>query len=230
MIKQTRTSKGIIWSVNSESWDDKHFEPSYWQSKNKVIGSAKGRGTTWFVEHENQQLALRHYYRGGFFGKLIQNTFLYTGEKNLRPLKELKTLHHLARYGVNVPEPIGARIVKQSIGYTCDILTKKIQNAQDLSKLLSSNELPESMYSRIGQEIRKMHDSGVNHTDLNIHNILVDSTAKVWIIDFDKCSQREGDSWKSDNLKRLLRSFNKEQTAIRWTTSNWQHLLNGYYN
>ncbi len=38
-------------------------------------------------------------------------------------------------------------------------------------------------------EVRKMHDAGVNHTDLNIHNILLDTTKRV-IIDFDKCGHQ----------------------------------------
>lgn len=32
----------------------------------------------------------------------------------------------------------------------------------------------------------KMHIASVNHTDLNIHNILIDDQGKVWAIDFDK--------------------------------------------
>lgn len=55
-----------------------------------------------------------------------------------------------------------------------------------------------------------MHDLGINHTDLNIHNILMDEQEKFWIIDFDKCFQQSGESWKQGNLERLKRSFEKE--------------------
>jgi 3-deoxy-D-manno-octulosonic acid kinase len=75
-----------------------------------------------------------------------------------------------------------------------------------------------------------MHLAQVNHTDLNIHNILLDKQSKVWIIDFDKCYQQTGDKWKEDNLKRLLRSFHKElkKRHIKWQIIDWQDLLNGY--
>ena len=53
--------------------------------------------------------------------------------------------------------------------------------------------------------------SGVNHTDLNIHNILIDDKDKVWIIDFDKCHQASEGRWRELNLERLKRSFLKEK-------------------
>lgn len=63
-----------------------------------------------------------------------------------------------------------------------------------------------------------MHNAGVNHTDLNIHNILIDDKDKVWIIDFDKCRKQEHGDWKKQNLERLLRSFKKEllKRQIHW--------------
>ncbi len=39
-----------------------------------------------------------------------------------------------------------------------------------------------------------MHDAQVNHTDLNIQNILIDEQEKVWFIVFDKCYVQIGDS------------------------------------
>ena len=47
------------------------FDAQYWQEQGKVVGSATGRGTTWFVQLENMQAALRHYRRGGLFGKIV---------------------------------------------------------------------------------------------------------------------------------------------------------------
>jgi len=86
------------------------------------------------------------------------------------------------------------------------------------------------MYQKIGQEIAKMHQVGVNHTDLNIHNILIDDKDKVWIIDFDKCRFETSGDWKDQNLNRLLRSFNKERLKrqIIWQESDFEHLQDGY--
>ena len=52
------------------------FTPDYWQNQNRIIGSAKGRGTTWFLQTQDLfgvNCALRHYYRGGLWGKIIKD-------------------------------------------------------------------------------------------------------------------------------------------------------------
>ena len=51
--------------------------PDYWQQQNKVIGSAQGRGTTWFVALGKMDAALRHYRRGGLFGKIIKDHYIF---------------------------------------------------------------------------------------------------------------------------------------------------------
>lgn len=119
---------------------------------------------------------------------------------------------------MNVPRPIAARAVKRTFCYQADLLSEKIPNARDLVSILQERPLPTEIYEKIGLEIRKMHDVQVNHTDLNIHNILIDDQEKVWIIDFDKCCQQQGESWKKENLDRLKRSFEKEvrKRGIHW--------------
>lgn len=51
-----------------------------------------------------------------------------------------------------------------------------------------------------------------------------------WLIDFDKCSIEQGESWKKSNLDRLLRSFKKEQGRLNilFKEENWQAILKGY--
>lgn len=96
--------------------------------------------------------------------------------------------------------------------------------------ILQESPISDELYRKIGREIRKMHDAQVNHTDLNIHNILIDDQEKVWIIDFDKCYVQIGDSWKQGNLKRLKRSFDKEvvKRAVKWSEFDWQPVVQGY--
>ena len=36
------------------------LDSHYWQDNNAIIGSAQGRGTTWFVQYQQQQWVLRH--------------------------------------------------------------------------------------------------------------------------------------------------------------------------
>ncbi|MFV0573843.1 MAG: 3-deoxy-D-manno-octulosonic acid kinase [Vibrio sp.] len=213
------------------------FEPEYWHKQDKVLGSAQGRGTTWFVQTDTIPAALRHYRRGGLFGKLVKDKYWFNGWEKTRSFEEFHLLQYLAGQGVNVPLPIAARVVKKGFLYQADILTQKVEEANDLVDILQRQQIGDSDYYRIGQEIRKLHDANVNHTDLNIHNLLLDKNKKVWIIDFDKCSQmpksdtKELPAWKQSNLNRLKRSFQKELTkrSIHWnSTKDWQSIESGY--
>jgi len=206
------------------------FDPTYWQNNHHIIGSAQGRGTTWFVQLESLQAALRHYRRGGLFGKVVSDLYWFTGYQKTRCIQEFHLLNYLQEQGVHVPKPIAAKVTRHGLVYRADLLSEKIPNATDLVDLLTTQALPPSVYQRIGQEIKKLHQAQVNHTDLNIHNILLDERRKVWIIDFDKCAKQHGEQWKPTNLDRLLRSFRKEvvKRAIHWCEDDWHYLLAGY--
>ncbi|GAD87963.1 3-deoxy-D-manno-octulosonic acid kinase [Vibrio halioticoli NBRC 102217] len=207
------------------------FEAPYWFVQDKITGSAKGRGTTWFVQLDGLQAALRHYRRGGLFGKLVKDQYWFSGWQNTRSYQEYKLLQHLREQGVNVPRPIAAKADKFGPFYTADLLSERIPNAQDLVAQLQHSPLSSDIYQSIGRQIHKLHQAQVNHTDLNIHNILLDSSDQVWIIDFDKCYQQDGDDWKQANLERLKRSFLKEvqRFSIHWQESDWEQLLLGYH-
>ncbi|SIO93732.1 3-deoxy-D-manno-octulosonic acid kinase [Vibrio spartinae] len=206
------------------------FDAGFWQQQDKIVGQAFGRGTTWFIQLDNIQGALRHYRRGGLFGRLVRDHYLFYQWDKTRSYQEFQMLNHLRNAGVNVPRPIAARAVKKHVCYQADLITEKIPNARDLVTLLQENALHDGMYVKIGREIRKMHYAQVNHTDLNIHNILIDDRERVWIIDFDKCVICVGQGWQSDNIQRLSRSFKKEQLKhnIFFSEHSWQALMSGY--
>ncbi len=207
-----------------------HFTADYWAGQNKVIGSAQGRGTTYFLQLDSLQAALRHYRRGGLFGKLVQDSYWFCGWENTRSYQEYQVLLHLKRNGVNVPTPVAAFAQKTGLTYKADLISEKINHARDLVEVLSTQSLPAGTYQLIGNEIAKMHLAGVNHTDLNIHNILLDAQGVVWIIDFDKCALNASSSKMQGNLERLHRSFAKElnKRNIQWSEQDWQYLLQGY--
>ena len=228
MIQHFQTKNSCIWydSELLDTIDQPIFEVSYWQQQNKIVGSAKGRGTTWFVQLDSMQAALRHYRRGGLFGKLVKDHYWFSGWDKTRSAEEFALLLSLREAGVNVPRPIAARAVKSGLTYQADLLSERISDARDLVSILREKPLSAEVYQRIGLEIRKMHDAGVNHTDLNIHNILLDKQDKVWIIDFDKCHTQAGENWKQGNWDRLKRSFEKEKTraGIFWCEQDFELL------
>ncbi len=208
------------------------FMPTYWQQKQAILGSAKGRGITWFVQTSNLPAALRHYRRGGLWGKLVKDKYFFCGFENTRPAREFLLLKSLEAVNFPAPRPLAAQVIKKGLFYQGDILVEQIPNSQDIVSALKKAPLEASQYRKIGQLVRKLHDLSICHSDLNIHNILQDTEDKYWLIDFDKCGKKSGESWKKTNLARLLRSFKKEKKkrAIYWQASDWQALLQGYHS
>lgn len=219
--------------INSAIFSQKsseYFEPRYWQSKRAVLGQESGRGTTWFVQHGEHSLVLRHYYRGGFIRRFNKDKYVFTGLNRTRSFKEYSVLQCLFDAGLPVPEPAGARVIKSGRNYTADLLTRKIEGAQDLLKVLQK-PASDRLIKDIAELLVKLHQHGVVHPDLNIQNILVDQNNKVWVIDFDQAKiMKLGARHRARMLERLERSFLKERArhGIVWTEQNWLKLRAHY--
>ncbi|GAA0856179.1 3-deoxy-D-manno-octulosonic acid kinase [Aliiglaciecola litoralis] len=208
-----------------------YFDGQYWQSKGALIGTSVGRGTTYFFQHNDRQFVLRHYRRGGMIGKLLSDQYLYTGLAKTRAEQERKLLQHLQELGLPAPIPAASRVVKNGFYYQADLITVKIPDATDIHHILLERALPDDVWQQIGTTIARFHQQQIYHHDLNIHNIMLDKNNKVWLIDFDKCSVKAGDSWKQDNLDRLLRSLRKEQQKCidyNFQSVDWVQVIKGY--
>ena len=215
------------------------LSPSYWQQKNAVTGSAQGRGTTWFVaynDNKNTQhdWVLRHYYRGGLIGKINKDSYWFSGIKNTRAACEFALLRHMKTLQLPAPEPIAYRVIQQGLVYKADLLSSRIQHAQDLVAILSEKALADDIWRNIGATIKRFHHHGIYHHDLNSHNILLDDKEQVFLIDFDRGELRTNPvntNWKQANIARLQRSFLKELNKLAqfyFTEANWQALIQGY--
>ena len=135
--------------------------------------------------------------------------------------------------GLPVPRPIAAKVDRNHPwSYQNDILIEQIADAQDLFHYLTKQELTQQQWQLVGKTIKQFHQHGVYHSDLNIHNILLDDNGKMWLIDFDRCEFREpSDTWQQANLDRLKRSLNKELSLnpkFNFSADNWQQLIQGY--
>lgn len=203
------------------------------ENSDRLLGYSKGRGTTWFLNTHAElgvNTVLRHYYRGGLFGKVIKDQYLFTQLDRTRTAQEFAILQQMHAWGLPVPRPVAYQVKRSCFWYQADILIELIPHTQDLSKLLQQTTLSVVQYQQIGRIIRALHDHQVCHTDLNIHNILLDNQGQFWLIDFDKCRIQSGNEWKQENLARLLRSFKKEQTRlnIQFSEADWAALCEGY--
>lgn len=208
------------------------FTAKFWQQQKAVTGTAQGRGTTWFLEYNTQQWVLRHYYRGGLIGKLIKDSYLYQGMALTRAAQEFTLLAKMQQCNLPTPQPIAYQVIKKGFFYHADLITQRIENAEDLATVLSEKRLSSALWQVIGATIRKFHQQGIYHHDLNAHNILIDVNDKVWLIDFDRGEQRKiNNKWQQNNLERLKRSFLKELNklpAFHWQEQDWFAFMQGY--
>jgi 3-deoxy-D-manno-octulosonic-acid transferase len=221
---------------NALAWFDPHFspnfeltyfQPDYWQQQGLVIGQSKGRNTVWFIRQQNgKEAVLRHYYRGGLVGKLNKDKFWPEPAAQSRAMAEFSLLWQMRLWGLPVPRPCAALYQQHSLGYSADILIEHIPGTTDLAHLLQQRPLTTTEWQQLGALIASFHQHQVYHSDLNCHNILLDQQGQFWLIDFDKCAIRTAadypdQSWKTQNLQRLLRSLNKEKQQL--PVFHWQH-------
>lgn len=232
-LKLTTQQPPYYWQFDSDCFEDmsgKYFSAEYWKTNKAVLGEESGRGTTWFVRHNDQALVLRHYLRGGLISKLSKDQYIFQGIAKTRSFSEFNILHKLRAQGFPVPKPAAAQVIKKGLTYHADLLTHRIPDARDLVQVLKEAQDP-SFYTQLGKLIASFHQAGVFHADLNIQNILYDASGKFWIIDFDRARIRKvQNAWQESNMKRLKRSFEKELTRheIKWTQANWDTLYKSY--
>ena len=111
-------------------------------------------------------------------------------------------------------------------------MIEKIENAQDLTALLQTQQLQNDIWQAIGKLIRQLHDLQICHTDLNAHNILVQQLENEQnvgsLISISAVKNQEILGNKA--TRRLHRSFVKEvgRMNIQFNEENWAELLKGY--
>jgi len=213
------------------------FDANFWQDNQAIIGQSHGRNVTYFIDpnpitKSNSSWVLRHYYRGGLYGKFNRDAFLFHGIETTRAYQELSLLEKMREWNLPVPTPVAARVIRSGLFYRADILIEKIPNADDCFQILRQRALPKETWYDIGATIFRLHHHNVFHSDLNIHNIMLDQHNKVWLIDFDKCGIRDDQAtWKLENLERLKRSLTKEKNlndSFQYHSNDWKALLAGY--
>jgi len=231
-IEKNKNQYLLSWQLPSSDLSIDWFNPNYWREQNKIYAQKKGRATVWFFKHNNIKGVLRHYWRGGLIGKVLQDQYLYLGLEKTRVFQEFELLTQLKQKGLNVPEPIAAQITKTGGIYRGDIITSAIEGAQSLLDILKQRELTKLETTQVAQCIATFHQSGVYHADLNINNILFDDQGEVFLIDFDRGELRKPNlSWQQSNIARLQRSFEKEKnrnTYFYWQDKDWIELHTTY--
>jgi len=207
------------------------FDPEFWRRRGELLEVRGGRGSAWFVMAGARGWVLRHYRRGGFIARFSRDRYVWAGEKKVRAFAEWRLLELLWQCGLSVPKPIAARYQRSGMWYRCDLIMQRIADAKPLSAVLAQGAMSEMKWRAAGAAVAELHRAGVDHADLNAHNILLDAGGSVSVIDFDRGRLRTQGPWPSRNLQRLRRSLTKISGALEscgFSDTTWDWLMTGY--
>jgi 3-deoxy-D-manno-octulosonic acid kinase len=134
--------------------------------------------------------------------------------------------------GLPVPDPIAARFQRRGPDLRADQKNPANEDAATQSEAVGDQQLDAALAERVGALIARFHAEGVDHADLNAHNILLDRD-QLWLIDFDRGEIRAtGTAWKLANLARLKRSLLKvgacDHDEAALDRQIWVPLMRGY--
>jgi len=206
------------------------FDRRSWQARGAWTGNVSGRGAVLYLPRDAGDWVLRRYRRGGFVGRWIEDSFIYSGAERTRSFRELRLLTLLYERGLPVPRPVAAQYRRSGLRYTADLITARIA-ADKLSSWLARAPVPEQVWREIGRMLARFHAAGVWHADLTAHNILLDAEGRPYLLDFDRGRIRRPGRWRQRNLARLLRSLRKIRADVSeapYPEPQWQWVLAGY--
>lgn len=186
------------------------FDPSHWERLGAVVGRAEGRGQALLLDTEFGPAVLRQYLRGGWPARISRDRYVFTGYIRSRPVAEFRMLAKLNALRLPVPAPLAALCDRSGLIYRGWLLMERIESVRALADLLPLHVEDAEFWQRVGRAIRRFHEAGAVHADLNARNILVGVDGAVHLVDFDRARCAPGDRPAfAGNLARLRRSLDK---------------------
>ena len=211
------------------------FEEAYWREASAVRHIASGRGNALMLETPFGPVVMRQYMRGGWMKHVSRDRYLFTGFASSRPLREAWMLAQMSLAELPVPKPVAAQCLRQGITYSGVLMTQQIMHSCTLADSVTGGETDSRIWKETGRCIRRFHEAGVVHPDLNASNILVtrdNGIIRIHLIDFDRAYFRSGARRLfRNNLNRLRRSLVKFWPApsIPTLETCWASLMSGYH-
>ena len=234
-VKKTRNGAIVYDTDIINQISDAAFVPESWAKAMPVTGALRsaGRGNTMIVGQQDGEFVLRHYIRGGLPGRIVHDSYIWTGERQTRAFAEWYLLAKLVRLNLPVPRPAAARYSRSGLIYRADLLTVRIPGIRSLADRISEAPGGPAFWVGLGRGIRKFHDAGVFHADLNAYNVQVDQSDRLYLLDFDRGKMLQAGVWQQKNLARLHRSLLKIKgldRQLHFGPANWNGLLEGYFS
>lgn len=172
---------------------------------------------------------VRHYRRGGLLGRFLGDCYRGAG----RFFEEARVTERARALGVAVPEVLGVRAEKVGCGwYRGDLATRQIPGSLDLADYLAAGRergiwpadpLRGKVVRKLAELLRRMHDAGIVHGDLNVKNLLLRvepdgagaGAVQAFVVDLDKARiiPSVPARLRAENMLRLYRSLEKQGFA-----------------
>jgi len=185
------------------------FDLAAWRARGALEERQGGRGSVAFLDAGARHYVLRRYLRGGLPARLSRDRYLWRGEESTRSFHELRLLDQLERGGLPVPAPVAARYRRTGLSYRAELVTLRLPSCSSLAERLLEQDVDDRAWQAVGRTIRRFHDAGLRHADLNAQNVMLGATGEVWLLDFDRARRCPPGRWIARVLARLERSLDK---------------------
>jgi 3-deoxy-D-manno-octulosonic acid kinase len=209
--------------------DPRWFDAGAWGDRAQAVGDG-GRGGAWYIDATHGPCVLRHYLRGGLAAKFSRDRHLWRGADQVRSFAEFRLLRELLKQDLPVPRPIAASYMREGLSYRASILMERLLDVRSLADLARTDG-HSAPWDEAGRLVARFHRAGLDHVDLNAHNLLFDADGKGWMIDFDRSTLRiPATGWREGNLARLKRSLLKLRghRSVKEVEEDFARLRKGY--
>ena len=114
-----------------------------------------------------------------------RDRYWWRGANRTRSFAEFRLTRDMATRGVPVPRPVAAYYRREGYFYHAAILIERIDDVRTLADraAVAGDGAP---WEEAGRLIARIHRAGLDHADLNAHNLLFDPTGRGWVIDLDR--------------------------------------------
>jgi 3-deoxy-D-manno-octulosonic acid kinase len=204
------------------------FDVDALRARGLLTGVASaGRGGTMFFELDGEPLVLREFRRGGLVRHVSRRSYVQMGLERSRAMREFALLLELESLRLPAPVIFAARRTRRGMLETGELVTHLLPGSSFAEQARAATASgaatrspwvaePGGLPGAVGRCIARFHAAGVEHADLNAHNILVDeASGAVSLLDFDGGIRHVGVSvtpntgWAARNLSRLARSLER---------------------
>ncbi len=201
-------------------------------SSSRAPEGAGNRGSGRLLRLEGgPDLFVRQAKRGGLARFFLRDTFVGI---SARPFNELAVATKAFQRGIPVAEPMGAMVHWIVPGVYRGFFLSRAIPGMTLWEFMRTDDDPivrRHVLMAARAAIVTMHDKGLFHADLNLHNLIVTQageTFKIVILDLDKARLHDSPlrpALRKKNARRLLRSAGKLDPQARYLDASALSIL-----